>query len=182
MKRDDARALFAGTGLKFADLLPSDLKALKNELDASLRASGLMDGNFRMRPRVQFFDWPTGWAALRCDSRYFENREAVSFNPGGFIGFAGWADDTNVQPVLEGFVNWCKKLPGIIAARTKLPSEPMAENGLYGQCERGHVFLVAKLPMELAKAAELARRASCPTCGATKGIVVAPQPQEAAHG
>jgi len=49
----------------------------------------------------------------------------------------------------------------------------MAENGLYGKCPSGHVFLVAELPMELGKATELAKRAACPSCGATKGIVVA---------
>ncbi len=50
----------------------------------------------------------------------------------------------------------------------------MADKSLYGKCgDCGCVFLVARLPMELAKAARLAMRAACPNCGAVKGITVA---------
>lgn len=45
-------------------------------------------------------------AFIRVDGGYFKNREAVSFNYDGFIGFAGWADDKNVQPILSGFYCW----------------------------------------------------------------------------
>ncbi|GCA53171.1 hypothetical protein KGO5_05639 [Sinorhizobium sp. KGO-5] len=46
-------------------------------------------------------------------------------------------------------------------------------DALYGQCPScSQVFLVAKLPMQLSKAAELAKRAACPACGETKGITV----------
>lgn len=42
---------------------------------------------------------------------YFKRREAISFNTEnklgiGFIGFAGWADDSNVQPILQAADNW----------------------------------------------------------------------------
>ena len=47
-------------------------------------------------------------------------------------------------------------------------------NGLYGRCPScGHVFLVAKLPMDLTLAARLAQRAGCAMCGETRGIKVA---------
>lgn len=47
-------------------------------------------------------------------------------------------------------------------------------NGFYGKCPScNHVFLVAKLPMELGRAAQLMKRASCAMCGETKGILVA---------
>jgi len=56
-------------------------------------------------------------------------------------------------------------------------------NGLYGKCSRcGHVFLVARLPMNLHAVAALAGRASCAECGATNGIVVAPPPAETEGG
>lgn len=52
-------------------------------------------------------------------------------------------------------------------------------NGLYGKCPScGHIFIVAKLPMEVSKAAELAFRAACAECGETKGIKVASPPTE----
>ncbi|MBX4889819.1 hypothetical protein [Rhizobium bangladeshense] len=44
-------------------------------------------------------------------------------------------------------------------------------NAIYGKCPScSQVFLVAKLPMPLDKAAKLMKRAACPACGETKGI------------
>ena len=45
-------------------------------------------------------------AYLRVQGPYFSNREAISFNVGGFIGFAGWASDKNVVPFVNAFVEW----------------------------------------------------------------------------
>lgn len=44
---------------------------------------------------------------LYVNSHYFERRECISFNPDGFIGFAGWADQGNTNPILRAFVEWC---------------------------------------------------------------------------
>ena len=56
-------------------------------------------------------DTPHGrYAELRCKSHYFDNREAITFNTDGFIGFAGWADKTNIQPILEGFREWVAEM------------------------------------------------------------------------
>lgn len=46
-----------------------------------------------------------------------------------------------------------------------------ALKGKCGRCE--HIFVVAHLPMELGKAASLAKRAACPKCGNAKSIYVA---------
>ena len=43
---------------------------------------------------------------MRVSGFYFSGREAISFNEDGFIGIAGWADDTNVQPFLRAFHKW----------------------------------------------------------------------------
>lgn len=45
---------------------------------------------------------------LTCSAYYFNRREAVSFNGDGFIGFCGWADSYNSQPIYEGFLEWCE--------------------------------------------------------------------------
>jgi len=37
---------------------------------------------------------------------HFKEREAISFNQDGFIGFAGWSDDKNVKPFIDAFVRW----------------------------------------------------------------------------
>lgn len=46
-------------------------------------------------------------AFLFVSSEYFQNREAISFNGDGFIGFAGWASTENTQPFLRAFIKWC---------------------------------------------------------------------------
>lgn len=51
---------------------------------------------------------------LRVSGFYFSGREAISFNEDGFIGIAGWADDTNVQPFLRAFHKWvCEWMIGV---------------------------------------------------------------------
>ena len=47
---------------------------------------------------------------LYINSHYFTRREAISFNEDGFIGFAGWADQGNTNPLLRAFLRWCDDL------------------------------------------------------------------------
>ena len=50
---------------------------------------------------------------LYLNSHYFTQREAISFNTDGFIGFAGWADQGNTNPLLRAFLKWCDMIaPG----------------------------------------------------------------------
>lgn len=43
---------------------------------------------------------------LYINSHYFTQREAISFNPDGFIGFAGWGDSGNRQRIITAFIEW----------------------------------------------------------------------------
>lgn len=43
---------------------------------------------------------------IRVSGTYFNNREAVSFNGDGFIGFCGWADSINSEVIYRGFLQW----------------------------------------------------------------------------
>ena len=47
---------------------------------------------------------------LYVNSHYFTRRECISFNYDGFIGFAGWADQGNTNPILRAFLKWCDYL------------------------------------------------------------------------
>lgn len=114
MNRNDARALWAASGLTYAVLTKENLERLKALLDTELRASGLFRGTYRMSGKI---DLHTGlkqpWAAVWCEAYYFKGhyrREAVTFNPDGFVGYAGWADDDNVVPVLKGFERWVSEM------------------------------------------------------------------------
>ena len=39
-----------------------------------------------------------------CDN--YSQREAISFNPDGFIGFAGWASSYNTRLFIDAFIEW----------------------------------------------------------------------------
>lgn len=36
----------------------------------------------------------------------WEARQAMTFEPDGFIGFCGWADNNNMKPFVNGFMKW----------------------------------------------------------------------------
>lgn len=112
MTRDEARAHWAKSGLTYDDLTDENVKRLRNGIDAHLRESGLIGGTFRAK-RVGLtvrFSSGAKWATILCKASYFDDRQAVTFEKGGFIGFAGWADNTNVQPILAAFVAWVDEL------------------------------------------------------------------------
>ena len=109
--RDQARELFSRAGLTYAVVTRESLAMLRSRINQRMKESGLISGSFRCRQRGSLRETPHGtYAEIKCRSYYFDNREAVSFNTDGFIGFAGWADDRNVQPVLAGFSDWVRDM------------------------------------------------------------------------
>ena len=101
------RELFARSGLAYSVLSPQSMRSLRAKINERMIASGVMKGTLRCRQRVTVRD---GYAEIRCKASYFDNREAITFNTDGFIGFAGWADNENVQPILQGFTDWVKDM------------------------------------------------------------------------
>lgn len=110
MTRDQARELFKAAGLTYAVITPQHMQRLRSLINQRMVKSGLMRGVYRCRQRaiVRILD---RYAEIRCKASYFDNREAITFNRDGFIGFAGWADDENVQPILQGFAEWVGEFP-----------------------------------------------------------------------
>lgn len=125
LTRDEVRDAFAAC-LTYADVQPNDVRALEGyiaiecaRLDRELAAEGgvpmQMHPPYRMKGQPQISQAVTGGiecAFLRVSGFYFSAREAVSFNDDGFIGFARWADDRNVQPFLRGFMRWMSEWMG----------------------------------------------------------------------
>jgi hypothetical protein len=111
MTRDDARAHWAKSGLTYAVLNAENVERLRALINRSMKDSGLIRGSFRApRPcTVKATAWGMT-ADIRCNGFYFTRRQAATFEPGGFIGFAGWADETNVQPILAAFVAWVDEI------------------------------------------------------------------------
>lgn len=70
----------------------------------------------KYQPQINLADGGRGIrsAFLSVSGFYFSGREAISFNEDGFIGIAGWADDTNVKPFLRAFHKWvCEWMIGV---------------------------------------------------------------------
>lgn len=111
--RDQARAFFAESGLTYSALTVKNIRRLRSIINTHMKTSCCLDGSFRCKQRGRVVASLKGvYAEIKCKSLDFEDREAVSFNRDGFIGFAGWADETNVQPILEGFEDWVRELAG----------------------------------------------------------------------
>ncbi len=128
--RDAARAYFAERGLTYASVTSVTAIRLRDLIDQRMRASGTMRGTFRMRKGLNVGRYADCPAALRCRSHYFTDRQAITFEPTGFIGIAGWADDSNVRPILDGFKAWVDEIAGDSDAITELPGDAMeASNG-----------------------------------------------------
>ena len=96
--RDHARVLIASHGINHRTVTQNQLKLLHSCIDQRMQASGNYKGTYRMTGGVSHF--------MACCTDQWEFREAVSFNRDGFVGFAGWADNSNVRPILDGVEEW----------------------------------------------------------------------------
>lgn len=107
LSRDQARAVWSGRGLTNSDLTAENLRLLQGMINQAMMDSGLLQGSYRASQRFSLgIDAEIPWADLRCRSYYLEGRQAVTFERNGFVGFAGWADEYHVQPILIAFGKW----------------------------------------------------------------------------
>ena len=112
MTRNEARLYWKDSGLDYGVLEYANLQSLRNEINKSMISSGVIDNTMRAWQRFTLRkDSPQRkWADLRCRAYYFESRQAITFEPDGMVGFAGWADDENVKPILTAFCAWVDQM------------------------------------------------------------------------
>ncbi len=121
--REDARKYFNESGLSYSDIKEKDfymlIAILSDELEKfseevkdpnthGISTMRISNRNGLKRYLPIFNKKNNGeleTAFIFVDSHYFEGREAISFNQ-NFVGFAGWADDTNVQPFVKAFMRF----------------------------------------------------------------------------
>ena len=123
MTTEEARDYFKKCGLTYNDITLDDLHYLKLLIDEQF----IKERKKRMRTHHKPQYWirvndakyykgqytPEGkliCAYMTGKGAYFTDREVISFNVGGFIGFCGEADSQNTQPVLAAFIEWCNWL------------------------------------------------------------------------
>lgn len=113
MTRDNAREVWAAAGLTYSNLTLGRVQRLQEMCGDEMIAHRKHLPGFAMLPKVDVSLQPDGFhIELRCKAVHFTKREAITFNAGGFIGFAGWADDINVVPILTGFAKWVAWMEG----------------------------------------------------------------------
>jgi hypothetical protein len=124
--RDQARLLFKEKGLSYSNIKKEEIallqKLLKEELSIFENNDFVMKlSDLRKKDIGYKEDGTLKYCLLRvkgitkgsADGYYkdivqFKDREAISFNSQNaneefFIGFSGWADSKNVQPILNAF-------------------------------------------------------------------------------
>lgn len=118
LTRDDCRKCFKDSGLSYEKLDDADIAALLIMLNGEMRRcrrqpTGSFHKTWRMSSRTVIKHDTRGRikaAFLRFIPYPGCDREAVSFNAGGFIGFCGDSDDHNAESILRTFVARCKIL------------------------------------------------------------------------
>ena len=118
--RDKARERYDQLHIdRYSDVYEGDIEVLymilNRHLKAWTRTLGCAQPTMHMSKRVKISKCRNGMireAYLFVNSFHWTQREAVSFNKDGFIGFAGWADDLNVKPICEAFLEWCDYMEG----------------------------------------------------------------------
>lgn len=113
----EARQYFRDKGLSYHDITEGDilslLMLLNREIKKSNKAGETSVSTMYMSSKIDMKKRTNG-TIIKCflyiNSHYFTRREAISFNEDGFIGFAGWADQGNINPLLRAFLRWCDDL------------------------------------------------------------------------
>ena len=114
---EEARQYFRRKGLSYHDITEGDilslLMLLNREIKKSNKAGETSVSTMHMSSKIGMKKRTNG-TIIKCflyvNSHYFTRREAISFNEDGFIGFAGWADQGNTNPLLRACLRWCDDL------------------------------------------------------------------------
>lgn len=110
----EARDYFKEKGLTYNDITEGDILALvlflNMEIKKAVKAHETSVESMHLSRRLDIKKRSNGTITecyLYINSHYFTQRECISFNRNGFIGFCGWADQGNTNPILRAFLAWC---------------------------------------------------------------------------
>lgn len=110
MNSNEAREYFNSKGLTYGVLTALNVDLLASIVQQEILLERKIDPECILRrinaPVIKKIR-STVCAFLTVKGTYFNDREAISFNPDGFIGFCGWASSKNSEPFINGFVKWC---------------------------------------------------------------------------
>jgi hypothetical protein len=121
MNNDEARKYLKDKGLSYKDINSGDICVLTMLLNKRIRQAnkeGITSVNtMRMSEKIKS-KYKSNGELIECylfmNSHYFTQRECISFNKDGFIGFCGWAGGSNPVPIINAFIEWCDYLENSI--------------------------------------------------------------------
>ncbi len=115
--RELARNYFKKSNLSYEDIGMNEIYKLIQILNKRIAEAGscmLMINEPKLRGRNTNIKLDKNgkikFAEIRVKGTYFDDREAITFNEDGWIGFCGWADGYNLTPFVMGFKEWCDYL------------------------------------------------------------------------
>lgn len=117
MTTQEARDYFESKNLSYNDITSGDICTLIMLLNRNLKKHN-KEGKasictLRMSEKIKA-KYRSNGTIINCyltiNSHYFTRRECISFNTGGFIGFAGELDGSNTKPILAAFIEWVDSL------------------------------------------------------------------------
>lgn len=111
-----ARMYFDSLGLQYKDITMNDLYHLISILNKHIYGDDILimmnEPILRGKNKNVFLDKDNRVvsAFLKVKGAYFKEREGISFNEDGFIGFCGWGDAKRTAIFTDGFKEWCDYL------------------------------------------------------------------------
>lgn len=117
MTNNEAREYFKIKGLTYDDIKEGDILTLvmllNKHIKLAVKNHEMSTDSMYMSSKIDMKKKTNGsiiFCFLYMNSHYFTQRECISFNKDGFIGFAGWADQGNTNPIIRAFIEWCDQL------------------------------------------------------------------------
>ena len=117
MRNDEARDYFKSKNLTYDDITEGDICTLVMILNKNIKQAcknhEMSTDSMRMNQKIKGRFSGNGILKecyLFINSHYFAQRECISFNKNGFIGFCGWAGDRNTAPIVKSFIEWVDSL------------------------------------------------------------------------
>lgn len=111
--RNDAIDLYERANLSYSDIQKGDFDLLVEMIRKELSTATGIRMTVSGKTYAKFGTNGLFFGTIYVDANYFDGREAITFERNGFIHFANWASDENVQPFLDAFEIWINKLTGI---------------------------------------------------------------------
>lgn len=109
MTNNEAREYFKQCGLTYANVTKDTVNKLRKFVSKELQLCTVERMYLRHKNKDSYYvkSGKLHHSTIKVKNERFEDRQGISFEPDGFIGFAGWADSEHTKPFIDAFIKWC---------------------------------------------------------------------------